>query len=84
MQDKDVSISWALAIALWTIGTMLVLWDLLAPVPVGNLGVVIVTAATVLNIRAYFGDMHEYMRNAFELGRDYERARERSGVRSLR
>lgn len=82
MQDQEISLRAAIAAALWLAGTFLVLADIFTKYEVGQLGLVTVGAAMVLNVRSFFCHMHRQMQDAFELGRDYERGE--SAVRSIR
>lgn len=80
MNDLHVSATIGAAVLLWIVGGLLAALELFTDIESGALGVTIVTAGAVLNVRSYFCRLEKREQNAFALGRDYESGR----VRSLR
>lgn len=84
MQDKEVPIRAVIVIVMWVLGVSMVVANLLLPedVKVGQLGLVTVGGAMVLQIRGYFCGMHKRLTDVFQMGREFERGADK--VRALR
>lgn len=83
MFDQSVTILTALAFVLWITGGALVLTGQLGASPhLGQVGLLAAGLGGVINIRGFIDNLTERERNAFEVGRQYERPG--GGVRSLR
>jgi hypothetical protein len=70
------------ATALWVGGSVMVLLNAVIGIEVGQVGLACIGGAMVLNVRGFFCRMHSEMRDAFQMGRDYERGQAR--VRAIR
>lgn len=81
MNDSTIATTTAAALFLWPLGLLLIALDAILGWPTGQLGIYGTCAAGVLNIRGFFCQQRHRERNAFEVGRDYQRGAE---VRSLR
>ena len=80
MQEQQVRLTTIVVAVLWALGLGLnVLGIITEWYGVPGLGVLAGLAAAVLQIRGFLDSHARNVRNAFELGRDYE-----DGVRSLR
>ena len=77
MQDKHVSLNSLVAGVLWAMAPVLVLVDLFSDVESGELGVLLGLGATTLSVRGYFVALADRERNAFMIGRDSMRRRDR-------
>lgn len=76
MRDRRVSVLHVAAGALWAIGALLALaYVALGLRGTGVLGLLVAMAGGVTNIKAMLVHLEERERRAFQLGRDYERAR---------
>jgi hypothetical protein len=72
------------SILCWITGTALVIVGIITNrngIP--GLGIIFVAAGSVMNVRSFFAQHGECLRNAFEMGRDYERAQQQGTLRSL-
>jgi hypothetical protein len=74
MEDMTISATATLAYVLWAAGITLVLLQLVGVVPVGQLGLVAIAAAAVLNIRGFLAEQYRRERAAFNLGRESVRS----------
>ena len=81
-EEREVAVRTVVAVALWGIGIGFVLVQIFTPFRVGQVGLVCVGGAMVLNVRGYFSRLDGQMRDAFQLGRDFERGERR--VHSIR
>lgn len=78
-----MKLSSAIAAALWVAGFAVVLGGILIPrhgIP--GLGVMLGMGGAVLQIRGFFSEHSDCLRQAFEYGRDHERGP--AGVRPMR
>lgn len=70
------------AATLWVIGSAMVVVSVFIEPGLGHVGLALVAGGMVLHIRGFFLQFYSELKNAFELGREYERGAE--NVRSLR
>jgi hypothetical protein len=82
MNDRNLSATVVAATVLWILGGSLAVVEAVSGLQVGALGIVAVAGGATLNVRGYFCGLEARERNAFVLGRDYEREQER-GMRSV-
>lgn len=81
--DIHISLSDIAAGACWTLGLVLILFDIWIPggdSGYGRLGLYVAGVGGVLTCRHYSRDLHEREQRAFDLGRDHEQSK----VRQLR
>lgn len=72
MHRTYVAVDRVVASALWLGATALVLVDVLTPINTGDIGLLAGMGASVVCVRGYVLRVESELRNAFELGRDYE------------
>lgn len=87
MEQRQVRVSVVLASVLWLVGSLVVLTGILLQwYGIPAVGLVCCLAAAVMNVRGFMHNFGGLLRDAFEGGREYERAhsRNRPEVRSLR
>lgn len=79
--DRSISATSVAAWALWIIGGVVVLTDVFVGPPIMGVGLWTTGAAMVLSIRRMLCRQADRQREAFEMGRDFERGSELHSVR---
>lgn len=84
VEEKQVRLAVVLAGAGWLAGAVIVaLGIILRTYGVPAIGLICCMVGAVLNIRCFLGNDRVLLRDAFEGGREFERAKEGPTVRSL-
>lgn len=81
MSDKAISINTVVAAVMWVLAVALVSIDVFSAENTGDLGIVMSAGAATVTVRGFFCQQFERERNAFGIGRDYEKG---SKMRSVR
>lgn len=79
MHDRTISATTTIAYACWFTGTLLVFLSFFGPLQLAAVGLLIAGAGGVMQIRGFLCALERRERNAFALGKDYER-RDRAQV----
>lgn len=73
MQEKEVSVRSVVAGVLWIVGSGLVLASIFTREGLGHVGLAFIAAGVVFHLHGLFNRLQSDLKNAFDLGRDYER-----------